>query len=72
MKNMIKSLLIERNVESKNFSYETLYKVGMENVRDNIEFYFDKTFTCESVIKELFIRGIINYIEKKNFPYLEK
>ena len=24
------------------------------------------------VIKELFIRGIINYIEKKNFPYLEK
>jgi len=44
----------------------------MENVRDNIEFYFDKTFTCESVIKELFIRGIINYIEKKNFPYLEK
>jgi len=69
---MIKSLLIERNVEVKNFSYETLYKVGMENVRDNIEFYFDKTFTCESVIKELFIRGIINYIEKKNFPYLEK
>ena len=72
MKNMIKSLLIERNVEVKNFSYETLYKVGMENVRDNIEFYFDKTFTCESVIIELFIRGIINYIEKKNFPYLEK
>ena len=72
MKNMIKSLLIERNVEVKNFSYETLYKVGMENVRDNIEFYFDKTFTCESVIKELFIRGIINSIEKKNFPYLEK
>jgi hypothetical protein len=72
MKNMIKSLLIERNVEVKNFSYEILYKVGMENVRDNIEFYFDKTFTCESVIKELFIRGIINYIEEKSFPYLEK
>lgn len=72
MKSMIKSLLIERNLESENFSDETLYKVGMENVRNNIEFYFDKTFTCESVIKELFIRGIINYIEKKNFPYLEK
>jgi len=69
---MIKSLLIERNLESENFSDEILYKVGMENVRNNIEFYFDKTFTCESVIKELFIRGIINYIEKKNFPYLEK
>jgi len=72
MKSMIKSLLIERNLESENFSDEILYKVGMENVRNNIEFYFDKTFTCESVIKELFIRGIINYIEKKNFPYLEK
>ena len=72
MKNMIKSLLLERNVERKNFSDEILYKVGMDNVRDNIEFYHDKTFTCESVIKELFIRGIINYIEKNRFPYLEK
>ena len=72
MKQVIKELLSERNIESKNFHVDTLYKVGMENVRDNIEFYFDKTFTCESVIKELFIRGIINYIEKKNFPYLEK
>jgi hypothetical protein len=72
MKHMIKSLLVERNVESKNFSDEILYKVGMENVRNNIEFYFDKTYTCESVIKELFIRGIINYIETNKFPCLEK
>ena len=42
----------------------------MENVRDNIEFYFDKPYTCESVIKELFIRGIISYIEKNKFPCL--
>ena len=72
MKHKIKELLSERNVESKNFSIETLYKVGMENVRDNIEFYFDKTYTCESVIKELFIRGVVSYIEKNKFPYLEK
>ncbi len=72
MKHMIKSLLLERNMESKNFSDEVLYKVGMENVRNNIEFYFDKTYTCESVIKELFIRGIINYIETNKFPCLEK
>ena len=44
----------------------------MENVRNNIEFYSDKTYTCESVIKELFIRGIINYIERNKFPCLEK
>jgi hypothetical protein len=68
----IKELLAEKNIESKNFSIDTLYKVGMDNVKDNIEFYMDKPYTCESVIKELFIRGIITYIEKNKFPYLEK
>ena len=72
MKHMINSLLLERNVENKNFSDDILYKVGMDNVRNNIEFYSDKTFTCEYVIKELFIRGIINYIERNKFPCLEK
>ena len=70
----VKELLDERNVKSENFPLHELYKVGMDNVKDNIEFYFDKTYTGESVIKELFIRGIITYIEKekKQFPYLEK
>jgi hypothetical protein len=72
MKHKIKELLVERDIEIGNFSIETLYKVGIDNVRENIEFYYDKTYTCESVIKELFIRGIIDYIERKNFPYLEK
>lgn len=72
MIHIVKELLSERNVENRNFPLEVLYKVGMENVRNNIEFYYDKTYTCESVIKELFIRGIINYIEKNNFTYLEK
>jgi hypothetical protein len=72
MKHKIKELLLERNVNTQNLSIDTLYKVGMENVRENIEFYFDKTYTCESVIKELFIRGIISYISKNKFPYLEK
>ena len=63
----IKELLSERNIESKNFPVETLYKVGMDNVRDNIEFYFDKPYTCESVIQELFVRGIIDYIESKKY-----
>lgn len=72
MKHMIRELLLERNVETKNFSMDILYKVGMENVRNNIEFYSDKTYTCESVIKELFIRGIISYIESNKFPCLEK
>jgi hypothetical protein len=67
----IREILSERNIETKNISTDTLYKVGMENVKNNIEFYFDKPYTCESVIKELFIRGVITYLEK-DFPYLEK
>jgi hypothetical protein len=70
MKHKIKEILSERNIEIKNFPIDTLYKVGIDNVRDNIEFYFDKTYTCESVIKELFIRGIEKYLQ--NFPCLEK
>ena len=51
MKHKIKELLVERDIEIGNFSIETLYKVGIDNVRENIEFYYDKTYTCESVIK---------------------
>ena len=69
----VKELLNESKIESKNFPIETLYKVGMESVKDNIEFYFDKPYTCESVIKQLFIEGVLQYIEgNKDFPYLEK
>jgi len=72
MRHKIQEFLRERNINSRNFSVEELYKAGMENVRENIEFYYDKTYSCESVIKELFIRGIDNYIKSKKFPYLEK
>lgn len=68
----IKEILLERDVSIENLPLDTLYKVGMDNVRENIEFYFDKTYTCESVIKELFIRGIVNYIQQKKFPCLQK
>lgn len=64
MKHKIKEILSERNIDVRNYAIDTLYNAGLENVRDNIEFYFDKTYTCESVIKELFVRGIIKYIEK--------
>jgi hypothetical protein len=65
MKHKIKEILSERNIDVRNYAIDTLYTAGMDNVRDNIEFYFDKTYTCESVIKELFVRGIIKYIERQ-------
>jgi hypothetical protein len=71
MVHRVREILMERNIHS-DISFDTLYKVGMQNVKENIEFYFDKSYTCESVITELFIRGVIDYIDKTNFPYLEK
>jgi hypothetical protein len=65
MKYRLFEFLRERNIDSRNISADDLYIAGMENVRDNIEFYFDKTYTCESVITELFIRGVIRHIETK-------
>jgi hypothetical protein len=56
---------LKPHMESKTFSSDELYQAGIINVKDNIEFYVDKTYTCESVIQELFIRGVTNYIERK-------
>ena len=66
----ITEILNQNKIETKRFPIDILYQVGMDNVKENIEFYFDKPYTCESVIQELFVRGIIDYIKK--FPYLEK
>jgi len=66
MKHQLYQLLNERNIQFRGFDKEDLYWVGMANVVSNIEYYYDKTYTCESVIKELFIRGIEEYIKKKN------
>lgn len=65
MRQKITEILTERNIDSKNFLMDDLYKAGMENVKEHIEFYYDKTYTCESVITELFIRGISDYIKNK-------
>lgn len=64
MKHLIPELLRQRNIKI-DISTDDLYTVGIEAVKQNIEFYYDKTYTCESVIKELFIRGIADYIERK-------
>ena len=65
MKYKLFEFLRERNIDSRNISADDLYSAGMLNVKENIEFYFDKTYTCESVINELFIRGVIKYIKEK-------
>jgi len=60
MKYKLFEFLRERNIDSRNISADDLYRAGMENVKDNIEFYFDKTYSCESVIKHIEIKKTIN------------
>lgn len=72
MKHKLYQLLGERNIPYSGFSKEELYQIGLSNVRENIEFYYDKTYTCESVIQELFIQGIKEYIERKRYEPVQK
>jgi len=64
MKQRILNILRERNLDTKRFNVEILYKAGINNIVDNIEFYIDKPYTCESVLKELYKRGVLEQIEK--------
>ena len=54
MEKYIITFLNQRNIESSRYDLNTLSKVGLEHVMKNIEYYFDKSYTCESVLKELF------------------
>jgi hypothetical protein len=65
MKTKIFQFLNERNIEYGNLSADILYNAGMDYVMKNIEFYHDKPYGCNTVIKELFVRGIIYYIDNK-------
>lgn len=60
----IKKYLLENNLDNSKYDVSFLYKKGIDNIMSNIEFYFDKQYTCESVLSELFIRGIKEFLEK--------
>jgi hypothetical protein len=60
----IQTLLKQKSLESKQ-DIDMLYRAGMKNVIDNIEYYFDKPYSCESVLRELFERGVNKFIEKE-------
>ena len=64
MKQIIFNLLVQRNLEASKYNIDLLYQAGINNIINNIEYYYDKPFTCQSVLKELFERGVIENIEK--------
>jgi hypothetical protein len=64
--NFIVQNIIHQKSRESSISEEELYKHGMKYVIDNIEFYFDKPYSCESVLLELFERGIHTFIQQTN------
>lgn len=64
MKQIIINLLIQRNLEIKRYNLDVLYQAGINNILRNIEFYYDKPYSCDSVLKELFERGVIEELKE--------
>lgn len=62
MKQKILNILKERNLDSSKYNLDQLYDAGIKNIISNIDYYYDKPYTCESVLKELFTRGVVNSI----------
>lgn len=58
MKQIIITLLSQKNIDINSNNIEFLYQAGINNVVRNLEYYYDKPYSCESVIKELFERGV--------------
>ena len=65
MKQLMINLLLQNKIETSKYNLELVYQAGIKNIIDNIEYYHDKPYSCESVLTELFKRGVLTYIEKK-------
>jgi hypothetical protein len=59
-------ILREKNIDSNKFNIDILCDAGLRNIINNVEFYYDKPYSCESVLKELFTRGVIEKIKNLN------
>jgi len=64
MRQIIINLLSQRNLEIRRYNLDVLYQAGINNIVKNIEYYYDKPYTCQSVLKELFERGVIDKIRE--------
>jgi len=62
MKQVIYNLLNQRNLEIQRYNIDALYQAGINNILKNLEYYYDKPYTCQSVFTELFERGVIEKI----------
>ncbi len=66
MRQKVYNILMEKNIDSTKFNIDSLCQAGINNIILNLEFYYDKPYSCESVLKELFLRGVNDQIKKTN------
>lgn len=66
MKQIIINILNQQNLEVRKYNIDVLYQAGINNILKYIEYYHDKPYSCQSVIKELFERGVIEKIKEVN------
>lgn len=64
MKSQVVKILLENNLDPNKFNIDDLYNIGKKNIINNIEYYFDKEYSCKSVLTGLFKDGINNYINE--------
>ena len=62
MKQRLLNILRDENIDITKYNIDMLYNAGILNIIDNLDFYYAKPYSCESVIKELFTRGGISQI----------
>jgi serine phosphatase RsbU (regulator of sigma subunit) len=65
MKSQISKILIENGLDPYDYDLQELYDAGKKNLVEHIELYYDKDFTCSSVINSLFTDGILYHIKRK-------
>lgn len=66
MKQDIIKILNQRNIDESKYDLDLLYKAGLDRIIENIEYYYDKPYSCSSVFKELFENGIFDYIKSED------
>lgn len=64
MKQIILNILLQKNLQPNRYNMELLYQAGINNIVNNIEYYYDKPYTCNSVLSELFERGVLEKIKE--------
>ena len=64
MKQIIFNILSQKNLLNKGYDIEELYKAGIDNIMLSIEYYHDKPYTCQSVLQELFQRGVLKKLKE--------